>query len=254
MVLPPITTLQQKILLLLYRFRFLDRKQIQTLLHHKTFNRINVWLKDLTEKKYIGRIVDTESKINIVPAKYYLSVNGIRHLKSQSDCEIKYLSKLYRESKRSEAFINQCLFIADIYLYLQKKYAHTTGFSFYTQSEYSLHGLIKELFPLFVFRKRGDEPYYVAEIFKENMPRKKAIRPRIERYIEFFSQDKWLQNELPPKILFICPDTKMKSIVIKDTKQILDNEDVQGLSIYATTKEQIQKQNIEDEIWEKVEE
>ena len=254
MVLPPITEQQQQILLLLYRFRFLNRIHIQTLLHHKTFNRVNVWLKDLTEKNYIGKIVDTESKINIIPTKYYLSVNGIRYLKSQPNCEIKYLSKIYRESKRSEAFINQCLFIADIYIYLSEKYKQTEGFVFYTQSEYSLHGIIKELFPLFVFRKSVDEPYYVAEIFKENIPRKKAIRPRIERYIQFFSQGKWLQNELPPKIFFICPDAKMRNIVYKDTKQILDDEDAQNLSIFVTTKDQIQKQSIEGEIWEQVKE
>jgi len=252
MVLPPITKQQQTILLLLYRFRFLNRIHIQTLLNHKTFNRINVWLKDLTEKNYIGKIVDTESKINIIPSKYYLSVNAIRYLKTQPNCELKYLSKLYRENKRSEAFIDQCLFIADIYIYLSKKY--TTDCAFYTQSDYSLHGLIKELFPLFVFRKKEDEPYYVVEIFKENMPRKKAIRPRIEKYIQFFSQDRWLQNELPPKILFICPDIKMKNIVNKDTKQILDDEDVKDLSIYVTTSDQIRTQNIEGEIWEQIEE
>ena len=161
---------------------------------------------------------------------------------------------MYRESKRSEAFINQCLFIADIYIYFLNKNKQNSDFAFYTQAEYSLHGLIKELFPLFLFRKREDEPYYVAEIFKENMPRKKAIRPRIEKYIQFFSQDRWLQNELPPKILFICPDIKMKKIVYKDTKQTLDDEDIQNLSIFITTKEQVQKQSIEGEIWEQVKE
>jgi len=250
MVLPPITKQQQTILLLLYRFRFLNRIHIQTLLHHKTFNRINVWLKDLTGKNYIAKIADIESKINIIPSKYYLSVNGIRHLKTQPTSEIKYLSKLYRESKRSEAFINQCLFIADIYIYLSKKY--TSDFSFYTQSDYSLHGLIKELFPLFVFRKRGNEPYFLVEIFREKPP-KKAYIPRLEKYIQFATKGQWTMQELQPKILLICPDSKLRKAIYRETKNLLIDENTDNLEVFITTKDQIENKSIESEIWEKIE-
>ncbi len=50
-----ITKKQETIISLLFRFRFLDRAQIQKFLNHKDEARINEWLKDLTEKEYINR-------------------------------------------------------------------------------------------------------------------------------------------------------------------------------------------------------
>ena len=46
-----LTKKQLEILTLLYRFRFLNRSQIQKLLNHKKISRINIWLKDLADKK-----------------------------------------------------------------------------------------------------------------------------------------------------------------------------------------------------------
>jgi hypothetical protein len=48
--LPPLTPKQQEILKLLYKYKFLNRTQIQTLLSHKDKRRIITWLKDLREK------------------------------------------------------------------------------------------------------------------------------------------------------------------------------------------------------------
>ena len=52
MTIPYITPKQQEIPKLIYKFRFLNRIQIQTLLNHKDKRRINSWLKDLSEKEY----------------------------------------------------------------------------------------------------------------------------------------------------------------------------------------------------------
>ena len=76
-----ITTKQKEILLQLYRFRFLNRVQIQTLLIHKDAKNTNVWLKDLTNKKYIERIFEKKAGIND-PAIYNISIYGIKFLLS----------------------------------------------------------------------------------------------------------------------------------------------------------------------------
>lgn len=54
--LPPITPKQMVILSYIFTFRFVSRSVIQTLLNHSDPRRINAWLKDLVEKKYLGRI------------------------------------------------------------------------------------------------------------------------------------------------------------------------------------------------------
>ncbi len=61
MTLPIITAKQQDILKLLYRYRFVDRIQIQALMRHKDKRRIGAWLKDLRDKDYIECIYDETS-------------------------------------------------------------------------------------------------------------------------------------------------------------------------------------------------
>jgi len=50
MKLPKLTTKQQEIIHLLYRYRYLDRIQIQRLMGHKDKRRVLSWLKDLRDK------------------------------------------------------------------------------------------------------------------------------------------------------------------------------------------------------------
>lgn len=249
MKLPHITNKQKEILLLLYRFRFLNRIQIQTLLHHKSTKNINTWLKDLTDKNYLGRILNTESRIKIFPAKYYISLNGIRLLKQHPLCESAYVTKMYKESRRSEQFIDRCLFIADIYIQLVQKY-DPSHISFYTQSDYSREGIIKEILPLFVFRKGIDQPYFVVELFTENQPRF-VIRSRIHQYITFFTKGEWSKNEKLPNILFISPNKTIEQYTVRFIHKLLEDEP-NDLTMYISTIDQVKHDGIEGEIWEKV--
>ncbi len=252
MELPHITKKQQEILFLLYKFRFLTRPQIQTLLHHKSTRRVNEWLPDLMKKKYVGRIFDNKNKINNVPAIYYIAENGIRFLKTQPQCELRYVNRLYTDPDKSQSFIDQCLLIADIYLTLIKKYGENPGFAFYTRSDYSWNGMIKEIFPYFVFRRDEGEPFYIVEIFHETAPKRRAIIPRLQQYIHFFTQEKWLQHELLPRILIICPNERKYKTIYKEARRILQDEQISDLSIYTTLQDQVKNQGITADIWEQV--
>ena len=251
MKLPTITNKQKTILYILYKFRFLNRTQIQTLLNHKTYNRINEWLKDLTDKGYTGRKLDTTSKINNIPAIYYLKKNGMQFVKSQDYAEKAYIPKLYQEDTRSNTFISVCLLIAGAYIDLLKKYSTEEGFTFYTRSEYSLDGIIKEIFPFFVFRKGKTKPYLIAEIFPEK-PRF-FILNRINQYITFFTKGDWIKQEQVPTILFICPNNEIEEYVTKKVKLICRNDQIDNLTFQTTTKEQIIKSGITGNIWNEVE-
>ncbi|PIP30328.1 hypothetical protein COZ22_02660 [bacterium (Candidatus Howlettbacteria) CG_4_10_14_3_um_filter_37_10] len=112
-----ITKKQQEILILLYRFRFLNRIQIQAFLKHKNKKTINVWLNDLREKEYVERIYSNTFGENTKPAIYYLSLNGIRFLKT-TDIEPEALKKFYYERIRTETFIERSILLGDIYLEL----------------------------------------------------------------------------------------------------------------------------------------
>lgn len=251
MLQPHITKKQQEILLLLYRFRFLTRKHFQTLLHHKDEKRINEWLRDLTEKNYVFRIVNTGSKDKTIPIIYGIAKNSIAFLKTQPACKKEYIRRLYKEDKKTKGFIERSLFIADIYMSLLQKYLDTSGFMFYTQSDFTVGGIIKEIFPLFVYRKMDEKPYYIAEIFREKTPRY-ALRSRISIYVNFFTKGEWIKNEQSPNILFVCPNDELEQYIFKKTQKLLKDADL-DLSVCVSTIDQIRKQGIEGEIWKKIE-
>lgn len=114
-----ITNKQLEILKLLYRFRFLNRLHIQTILNHKDPKRINTWLKDLTEKKLIGRQYSTKLLENTKPAVYYLLPASKEWLLKENDVVEDHFRKLYKEKTRSQRFIDHTLTVADFYLRLQ---------------------------------------------------------------------------------------------------------------------------------------
>ena len=119
------TPKQLNILLLLYRFRFLNRIQIQKLLNHKDPRRINTWLKDLTDRNIIGRKYSTKLLDNTKPAIYHLATKSRSILLTQPNISEKLLKRVYREKVRSEKLINHCLLVADIYFLLNKQtYGH----------------------------------------------------------------------------------------------------------------------------------
>lgn len=228
----PITTKQKEILLLLYRFRFLSRTQIQTLLKHKDSRRINEWLKDLTNKNYTGRIYEKKLGIND-PAIYFISRNGIKFLKSLEECEGELIRKLYQETRRSKIFVNQCILIADINMNLRKQNAQ--GFEFYTQSDFPSKGKIRELLPSFAYVKEIDKTLmqYPCEIFKTGMPRF-AIRARIAKYLEFFKPDE--QSNV--YIIFICPNEIIQKFVKRFTERLIDEDDREDIKFEVITYEE----------------
>src|SRR3989344_577190 len=243
MLLPHITKTQQTILLLLYRFRFMDRIQIQTLLHNPDIKNINTWLKDLYDKNYIGRIVNTDSKVNITPTIYFIGLNGIRYLKTRKECEKTYIKKLYREKDKSKQFINRCLFIANIYLNLLKKYS-SPNVAFYTQSDFKQNAVIRDIQPDFAFKKNGEDRFTVVELFKENMPRY-AIRSRIENYLNFFTEGEWIINEKPPFIFFACLSEAMKKYIQRYAKNAMEEMDIEVIDFIVATYQEMQNLDLE---------
>src|ERR1017187_1843369 len=93
MNLPKLTPRQLTILKLLYRYRFLNRIQIQTLMGHKDYKRINVWLADLRDNHYVEWIYSTDFLEKSKPGIYYLGLNGIRWLKEHQDHPIEEFRK-----------------------------------------------------------------------------------------------------------------------------------------------------------------
>lgn len=239
MILPNITDKQKEILFLLYRFRFLHRIQIQTLLHHKDHKTINIWLKDLTEKKYIIRIYDNKTQKNILPAKYYISTNGFAFLKSQSTVDPYLLKKLRQEKRRSEKFVEKSLLVADIYLKLLKQDdLKNKDFKFYTGQDFPRNGMIRKVSPDFayVFKTEGGLEHFVGEIISEKTPRY-VIKSRVQKFLDFFGED----EGKPTNIIFISRDELALNLIRKYVYRIVRDDGESNVNVYLTTNEQIKE-------------
>lgn len=258
MTLPKISNKQQQILSLIYRFRFLNRIQIQSLLNHKDYKTINLWLKDLNQKEYLGKIYSTKFIENTKPAIYYIALNGIRYLKSLG-YPASQLKKLYIEKDRTNNFIELSQFIADIYLDLLK--SSNTGFQVATASELadptSLCYFLNNLQPNLVFtkettaKKKSLTKYYIVQIFEPKFPIY-SIRKRIKEYFDFYFANEWENNMSAdfPTLFFICPDLSKLIYIKRFTKKLLGEYDDIDLNVLFAEKQEVIVNGFTGKIWE----
>lgn len=252
-ILPEITNKQKEILEIIIKLRFVNRHQIQRLLRHKDAKRINVWLKDLVTKEYLGRIYSHKLLENTKPAIYYLNNNGIIWARynyqsfsnNEGEVEIKHLKKFYEDKNASKTFINHCILISEIYTqfkifeYLKNKGKKESEIEYEISSktENWIEKLnqvssteefnnIKRFIPdLYVekFKYKGNETIedncFMIEVFDPKMP-KYAIKHRIKQYIRLKEE----KNELAlyenmhgefPKIILIFPNFHIMNFYIK---------------------------------------
>ena len=254
MTLLKITNKQQEILTLIYKFRFLNRTQIQQLLNHKDTKTINSWLKDLTEKKYLNRIYSNNIGENTKPAIYYASINAIKYYRTTTKSN-SYLKKLYRDSERSKSFIAEQILIADIYLSLiaidnkgEIKYTFETAADVTPNQQYIF---MEDLSPHLIFTKNKTKQYILV-LLNSTMP-KYMVKKSIKNYIELFFSNEWEDNtdQTFPTILFAC-ETKALMIFAKKSAKYLkdDYQNPDELELWFGMNEEIEEHGIDAEIWE----
>lgn len=256
MTLPTITQKQQSILKLLYRFRFLNRIQIQILLKHKYHKRIIDWLKDLTEKEYIGRIYSTKyGEIN-KPSIYYLKINGIRNLKTLG-YPVEQLNRLYKETEKSDSLVSKHILIANICLDLQSKNDDSIKYLSATNSDFAdkdyKFNFLTEISPdlLFVKTSKSMKNYYLLKIFEPTLP-PYSIRKKIRNYFDFYFSNSWEDNtgEDFPTIILIFPDLSKLILAKRFVKNLLSENDGLKLEIKFENVQELEESKDKSIIWE----
>jgi len=218
MNLPKITNKQQEILNLLYTYRFLNRIQLQTLLHHKSHKTITVWLQDLREKQYVEWIYSTDFTEKTKPAIYYLGINGVRYLRSTGEYPAVEIRKRYYDSGRSEGFISRSILLGDICIELEQKTSERARYGWQTAADYARSASpfffmksIDKFHPDFCYSKHTEvgKTTYLIELLDATLPRERVKR-RLKNYVDYldYKLTKWqeVSGEIArPTVLFICP-------------------------------------------------
>lgn len=236
-----ITPKQLEILVLLYRFRFLNRIHIQTILNHKDPKRINTWLKDLTNQNIIGRIYSTKLAENTKPAIYFLHGKSKEFLIHEDGVNESLFQRLYREKNRSPRFIDHNLILADFYLHLQD--SNKGKLHFFTKTDLIHHPyFIQPLPDAYLAREKGKNIHrFIFEIIDEGTPRF-ALRKRIEQYIEYYDSNEWHEaTKHPfPNILLFCPNEVIKKFLKRHITQIMEEEPQVEFKWYVATKDKFE--------------
>jgi len=292
MELPKLTNKQQEILELLYRYRFLNRIQIQELMRHKDRKTINMWLRDLRSKQYVEWIYSTDFAEKTKPAIYYLGLNGIRLLKTlewnddSAVYPLEELRKRYRESSRSRTFTDRCLLLADCCITLEQYNRITKGgndsvskgrknsnvsYSYVTRADYAdpgnAYNFLSEsdlVQPQLCFVKQrhtkeddGDTVItnYLLEIFDATLPRYR-IKKRLKDYVEYLDHQEWEGEDPEPIVLLAC--ARMTDLIYakRRTRGLLANiweyDDEDRPHIQFATMEKLKEHGIRGKIWEEV--
>jgi hypothetical protein len=278
MTLSKITTKQQDIVKLLYKHRFLNRIQIQTLMGHKDYKTINVWLKDLRENHYLEWIYDANDFANKTkPAIYHIGLNGIRYLKTLDWHSIEELRKRYRESTRSQTFIDRCLLLADCCITLEQArneaefpqtwYFYETEVDYLDGSYYHFLADSELIRPHLCFSKEKYEggggdiqttASYLLEVFDCTMPRYR-IKKRLSNYVQYLEEGEWedeTEDNNPPTILLVCPTITDLIYAKRRTRGLIaniweyDDEERKNIHIRFATADKLKEHGVIAKIWE----
>lgn len=224
----PITNQQLSILLLLFRFRFLTRIQIQTILKHKHPSHINKYLKNLSDNNIIYKLYKKTYPENIKPTIYCLNKNSIDYLNRDNNLDSLLIKRIYKDKNRSERFKKHCLEIADLYIETTKQILQSERqLFFYTKTDLFDYTFLIKPYPdvyLAIESKKNTKRYFI-DVIDEDTPRF-VIRNRIKKYIEYFLDNQWqINTSYPfPEILLICQDNLLTKYLSKFIKNTLENE------------------------------
>lgn len=193
-----ISSRQREILLLLHRFRFLTRPQLQQLLKLRSHPRLTVWLKDLLEKDLVRHY---PPRSNNEPIIYSLGTKSRLPLKEV----IKNIATLVRikwEARSTEKFRTKCLQLADIYIELWQR----AGGELHYRTNAELKTFNDLISPPPDAYFLIDEKRYFLDVLT-NVPLK-YLRGRIQRYADYFNESTWQEKvKAPfPTIILICPN------------------------------------------------
>lgn len=251
---PPINNHQNKILFLLYKFRFLTINQLLKYFKHKYPSRIREWLTDLKEKKYISVIMDKKD-----PTKshvFCLTTRAKYILQKDENCDKTVLERLYKEKWLKENFRNHCLFIVDIYLYFLSQQEKDSTLHFLTQQDLIGYDFFPEELPdvyIAVESKDGTDKYFL-DLFDEYRKPAGVARFALRKYITYCEDGNWqanTENSTFPTLLFIVQDERRRKHLHMYGKAKLAKT-YQDISLFLTTQDTITISNDKTNIWKEV--
>ncbi len=244
-----LTKQQQRLLTLVYKFRFITAPLLAKLLSIRKDTAYES-LQSLHKLKLLDRVYEQSWRIDRKPAYYYLTKKGVTTVKKLLELKDGGVNSLYHDAKASPEFIKDCFNNLACYIAIKNDLPSET--SIRTKTEINRFKIFPKTRPdLYIKTADGQEAFIV--IAPDKLPY--FVNKRRDEYLEHSEDEGW--NEKYPVIVFVLKDTRAKlgflykahekledmgfeqsdiSIVATDIKQLLSDGKPGWSSAYNPTK------------------
>lgn len=244
-----LTKQQQRLLTLVYKFRFITTPLLAKLLSIRKDTAYES-LQTLHELELLNRVYEQSWRIDRKPAYYYLSKQGVTTVKKLLELQDRAVNSLYNDHKASQEFIQECFNNLECYISIKQKLPDNTVIR--TKTEINRFTVFPKQRPeLYVKTQDGHEAFII--IVPDKLPY--FVNKRRDEYIEHSEEDGW--NGAYPTMAFVFKDSRSKlgflykaqkkleelgyeeneiSIIATDIKQLVNGEKPGWASVFNPTK------------------
>lgn len=241
----PLNKDQLEVLNLLYKFRFASSDLIAQYFQKPNGSHVYKRLKILQEQGFIGRRYSNIDRIQGKPVAYHLWPNGLRRLNElrvSEDKEPIDVSRLYRETRVTEGFVQYCMDTFSIYLKLNAQFGD--NLSFLTKNQLTgRYDYFEDFIPGVYFRLKAPrkERDYFLEYLQSSKPFF-AHTKRLKQYIDYADDGAWeaATDSDFPKVLLVCDSSKLQKRLFNQADNILEDAD-EELNFYLITKKELEQ-------------
>jgi predicted transcriptional regulator len=244
-----LTKQQQRLLTLVYKFRFITTPLLAKLLSIRKDTAYES-LQTLHELELLNRVYEQSWRIDRKPAYYYLSKQGVTTVKKLLELQDRVVNSLYNDHKASQEFIQECFNNLECYISIKQKLPDNTVIR--TKTEINRFTVFPKQRPeLYVKTQDGHEAFII--IVPDKLPY--FVNKRRDEYIEHSEEDGW--NGAYPTMAFVFKDSRSKlgflykaqkkleelgyeeneiSIIATDIQQLVNGEKPGWASVFNPTK------------------
>ena len=224
-----LTPQQQRVLKLLFKFRFVSAKLLAQVLDIRADSTYEV-LERLVALGMVVKIYDKSYRIDRKPAYYYLSKLGVTTVRGLMDVKESVVHALYKNDTATSAFVEHSLDVLACYPSIRQNLPD--GSDLFTKAEINRFKQFPKNRPdLYARTPSGEEAIIV--FVHDSAPY--LIKKRLDEIITHSEDEGW-DGEYP-RIAFVLKDSSTKHAFLYRTAQKLDNlgMDEDDLMILATT-------------------
>lgn len=229
-----LTKQKQRILLLIYKFRFVTKPLLAEILkirHDSTYEA----LESLVKSELIVKVYEQSWRIDRRPAHYYLSKKGVTAVRKLLDVKEGAINSLYKDENASKDFISECLTTLACYIPLKQQFPDA---DIRSRTELNRFKIFPKHRPdLYIKTPEGNEAFIII------MPGKLPyfVNNRLDEYISHSEEEGW-RGGTYPTIAFVLQDNSRKAGFLFKTNKKLEGMgmDESELTILATSLESLQ--------------